>query len=73
MGAMNIAKAKRAEGAQKFLGPSFSKNYLVFQFKNALIYMFPHIQNETRKKSAFGSGKGAPFLPKMGRQAEFSS
>ena len=32
------------------------ENSLVFLLNNALVYMFPRIQNETLKNSAFGSG-----------------
>ena len=42
VGARNIVKRKRAEGVQKFLGPLFRRNSLVFQLNNALIKCFPH-------------------------------
>ena len=54
-GAKNRLASERAEGARKFLGRWSRKfsNSLIFLLNNALLCMFPRIQNETLKKSAF--------------------
>ena len=47
-------KSERAEGVRTCLGRS-SRKFSGFLLNNALVYMFSRIQNETIKKSAFGS------------------
>ena len=69
-----MAKSERTEGAQKCSGLYSGKNYLIFQLNNALIYMFPTFRTKHEKRVHLGQDKGkAPFLLKIGRQAEFSS
>ena len=68
-GVKDIMKGERAEGVGKFLR-RFQENYLVFLMNNALVYMYPRIQNETLKKECIWvrirgtvlAKKGAPKL-----------
>ena len=54
-------------------GPFFRKNSLAFLLKNALIDMFATFRTKHEKRVHLGQDMGRPSLPKMGRQAEFSS
>ena len=56
MGAKIVAKGKRAEDAQKFLGLYSGKILWFSHLNNALIHMFPTFRLKHEKKSAFGSG-----------------
>ena len=70
MGAPKTQWKVSAPKARENFWSLVQENYLVFLLNNALVYMFPRIQNETLKKEriwvrirgAFLAKKGAPNL-----------
>ena len=66
LGAKNVVKSKRAEGAQKSLSLYSGKILWFFQLNNALIHMFPTFRTKHEKGVHLGQDKGRPSCRKWG-------
>ena len=71
MGARNVVKSKRAEGAQKSFGLSSGKILWFFQLNNALVHMFPTFRTKHEKRVHLSQDKGRPSCRKWGAKLSF--
>ena len=71
MGAKNIVKSKRAEGAQKFLGLHSGLLLRFFNWITPKFICFPHSERNTKKEVLLDQDKGRPSYRKWGAKPSF--